>query len=115
MDDYHKNLLSFELNQVGQENSQNQKQNLNLDNQDTKLYSPYEKNNKINNNSNKYSDQVEEFKRIKEQIDQITAVEKKLKNSESHFQETKNKLDHSQVPSAMRTSIYFGVKLFLIN
>lgn len=114
LNNYQDNFLPIDLTQIGQENDRNEKKYPSLDNEDTKMYSPYEKNKKAKN-SIKYSDRIEEFKRINEQIDQITAVEKKIRNSENNFQETKNKLDQSQVPPAMRTSIYFGVKLLNFN
>lgn len=66
------------------------------------------------NSDRNYINQIEEFKRIKQQIDEITAVENSLKNEEKILSNNSRlndsgKLDQSKVPPAMRTSISFGV------
>ncbi|RNA02953.1 hypothetical protein BpHYR1_045007 [Brachionus plicatilis] len=117
LENVQKNAFSAELNQFQQENKLDRaKMNPHLDKEERNNYWPYENNYK-NKNSTNHSDQIEEFKRIKQQIDEITAYEKSLKNEEhqlnniSKFDENKTKHDQSRVPPAMRTSISFGVFL----
>lgn len=76
---------------------------------------PYLPNN-IKSNKNT-QDTIDEYNRIKQQIEAITATEAKIKSEQfaqapPPAQNNSSFVDQSKVPAAMRTSLLFGVSSY---